>query len=271
MGTCCGECLPFNYLPSSCSCLLTAWHRRLRPPPRPPAPSSHSVPVWGSRWRISGCRCHAHPGPRPAVGRRRVGARQVEGEGWGWVPGGVPWVGAAHGHPRDPAPAKLVNAAGGTAATDAPDAALASSSTCRGHGDAHVWDAATPWSCLPLYPISEPVLWEWDPTAQHCRGTPWGPRPASLPSAEGDLGAGVPAGSARSSVRPSHAGAREGSRAGPMEGPQAASGWREAAEPKGYRLAGRLRGLGSAPSAPAPAAGTSPSLPLPASVSPGRQ
>lgn len=121
------------------------------------------------------------------------------------------------------------------------------------------------------YPISDPVFWEWDPTAQHCRGTPWGPRPASLPSAEGDPSAEVPAGSARSSVRPSHAGAREGSRAGPMEGPRAASGWREAAEPKGYRLAGRLRGLGSAPGAPAPAAGTSPSLPLPASVSPGQQ
>lgn len=65
-------------------------------------------------------------------------------------------MGAAHGHPRDPALAKLVNAAGGTAATDAPDAATASSSACRGHGDAHVWDAATPWCCLLPSPFTIP-------------------------------------------------------------------------------------------------------------------
>lgn len=53
VGTCCGECLPFNYLPSSCSCLLTAWHRRLRPPPRPPAPHR---PGLGGTFRGAVCR-----------------------------------------------------------------------------------------------------------------------------------------------------------------------------------------------------------------------
>lgn len=91
VGTCCGECLPFNYLPSSCSCLLTAWHRRLRPPPQPPAPPNRpslmegvpvargvSVPGRATRAPQSSPRCGVKAGGSLAGGRRglRLGAQR---------------------------------------------------------------------------------------------------------------------------------------------------------------------------------------------------
>lgn len=100
VGTCCGECLPFNYLPSSCSCLLTAWHRRLRPPPRPPAPRRPGLSgtFRGAVCRDGMVRASRHawvlilpwgegrwgPGPGTAGGRGRLGLGARRGTpGWG--------------------------------------------------------------------------------------------------------------------------------------------------------------------------------------------
>lgn len=132
----------------------------ITPPPHAPAyspPGSATPeppgPVRGSRSHISGAGwAPTRLGPCSPMGGGGAGGR-VGAVSPGWGP------------PTATSGTRLK----ATAATNAPRAAPASSSTCWGHGDTHVRDEAV---SPALYPISDPTPRERDPTAQHGWGTP---------------------------------------------------------------------------------------------------